>query len=383
MVRKLLIALFTLMGGFFGVELTIYANSQGFWENVFGYKMTGINFIAFCVMSGIMSALINYIIFSWLVKIGTRSTKNFEKSLQTRSTPELIAGSIGLIIGLIIAFLISSGPIAMIPFAGVNTVLSIVIYIVFGYLGITIAVKRKDDFLSMILKRLEKKPRDVDGSREKDKGKEKHKDDAKIVNVISAIQPKILDTSVIIDGRIADIVKTGFIEGPLVIPTFVLDELRHISDSSDALKRNRGRRGLDILNRIQNEAVVLVEISERDFDDLNEVDSKLIRLAQVMNGKVMTNDYNLNKVAEIQRVPVLNINDLANAVKVVVIPGEEMFVQVIKEGKEQFQGIGYLDDGTMIVVEGGKKLIGETLNVVVTSVLQTAAGRMIFAKTKV
>ena len=379
MFRKLLVGLFTLMGGFLGVELTIYANSQGFWENVFGYKILGINFIAFCVMSGIISALINYIIFSWLVKIGTRSTKNFEKSLQTRSTSELIAGSIGLIIGLIIAFLISSGPIAMIPFAGVNTILSIVIYIVFGYLGITIAMKRKDDFINLIQKRLEKKPKDADGV----KGKEKHKDDSKIVNVISAVQPKILDTSVIIDGRIADIVKTGFIEGPLIIPTFVLDELRHISDSSDALKRNRGRRGLDILNRIQNEAVVLVEVVERDFDDLNEVDSKLIRLAQVMNGKVMTNDYNLNKVAEIQRVPVLNINDLANAVKVVVIPGEEMFVQVIKEGKEQFQGIGYLDDGTMIVVEGGKKLIGETLNVVVTSVLQTAAGRMIFAKTKV
>ena len=381
MFRKLLVGLFTLMGGFLGVELTIYANSQGFWENVFGYKILGINFIAFCVMSGIISALINYIIFSWLVKIGTRSTKNFEKSLQTRSTSELIAGSIGLIIGLIIAFLISSGPIAMIPFAGVNTILSIVVYIVFGYLGITIAMKRKDDFINLIQKRLEKKPKDLDAS--KDKGKDKNKDDAKIVNVISAVQPKILDTSVIIDGRIADIVKTGFIEGPLIIPTFVLDELRHISDSSDALKRNRGRRGLDILNRIQNEAVVLVEVVERDFDDLNEVDSKLIRLAQVMNGKVMTNDYNLNKVAEIQRVPVLNINDLANAVKVVVIPGEEMFVQVIKEGKEQFQGIGYLDDGTMIVVEGGKKLIGETLNVVVTSVLQTAAGRMIFAKTKV
>ena len=381
MFRKLLVGLFTVMGGFLGVELTIYANSQGFWENVFGYKMSGINFIAFCVMSGIISALINYIIFSWLVKIGTRSTKNFEKSLQTRSTSELIAGSIGLIIGLIMAFLISSGPISLIPFAGVNTILSIVVYIVFGYLGITIAMKRKDDFINLIQKRLEKKPKDADGP--KDKGKDKNKDDAKIVNVISAVQPKILDTSVIIDGRIADIVKTGFIEGPLIIPTFVLDELRHISDSSDALKRNRGRRGLDILNRIQNEAVVLVEVVEKDFDDLNEVDSKLIRLAQVMNGKVMTNDYNLNKVAEIQRVPVLNINDLANAVKVVVIPGEEMFVQVIKEGKEQFQGIGYLDDGTMIVVEGGKKLIGETLNVVVTSVLQTAAGRMIFAKTKV
>lgn len=193
---------------------------------------------------------------------------------------------------------------------------------------------------------------------------------------------KILDTSVIIDGRIADICKTGFIEGTLVIPEFVLEELQHIADSSDLLKRNRGRRGLDILNKIQKELDVKVLIYEGDFEEISEVDSKLVRLAKVLRGKVITNDFNLNKVCELQGVPVLNINDLANAVKPVVLPGEEIVVQVIKDGKEHGQGVAYLDDGTMIVVEGGRDYIGATMEVMVTSVLQTSAGRMIFAKPK-
>ena len=186
----------------------------------------------------------------------------------------------------------------------------------------------------------------------------------------------------IIDGRIFDICQTGFIEGPLIIPGFVLEELRHIADSSDSLKRNRGRRGLDVLNRIQKELNIPVETIEKDFEGVAEVDTKLLKLAQLLGGKVVTNDYNLNKIAEFQGVPVLNINELANAVKPVVLPGEEMSVQVIKDGKETGQGIAYLDDGTMIVVDGGRKFIGEIIDVIVTSVLQTAAGRMIFAKPK-
>ncbi|MCG7410662.1 TRAM domain-containing protein [Paenibacillus sp. ACRRX] len=193
---------------------------------------------------------------------------------------------------------------------------------------------------------------------------------------------KIMDTSVIIDGRIADICKTGFIEGTIVIPEFVLEELQHIADSSDLLKRNRGRRGLDILNKIQKELEVKVLIYEGDFDEISEVDSKLVKLAKLLKGKVVTNDYNLNKVCELQGVSVLNINDLANAVKPVVLPGEEIVVQVIKDGKEHGQGVAYLDDGTMIVVEGGREYIGTTMEVLVTSVLQTSAGRMIFAKPK-
>jgi len=199
---------------------------------------------------------------------------------------------------------------------------------------------------------------------------------------VNQVPYKILDTSVIIDGRIADICKTGFIEGALVIPEFVLEELQHIADSSDALKRNRGRRGLDILNKIQKELKVKVIITDQDFDEISEVDSKLVKLAKVMKGKVVTNDFNLNKVCELQGVSVLNINDLANAVKPVVLPGEELHVQVIKDGKENGQGVAYLDDGTMIVVEGGREYIGSFLDVIVTSVLQTSAGRMIFAKPK-
>ena len=194
--------------------------------------------------------------------------------------------------------------------------------------------------------------------------------------------PKILDTSVIIDGRIADIMKTGFIEGRIVIPEFVLVELRHIADSSDSLKRNRGRRGLDILNKIQSQYGVEIynTNSEKSLSSIPEVDAKLLQLALIMNGKVVTNDYNLNKVASIKGVSVLNINELANTLKPVVLPGEDMELTPIREGKENSQALAYLDDGTMIVVEGGRRYIGQEITVTVTSVLQTSAGRMIFAK---
>ena len=194
--------------------------------------------------------------------------------------------------------------------------------------------------------------------------------------------PKILDTSVIIDGRIADACETGFIEGPFIIPQFMLRELQHIADSPDPLKRNRGRRGLDILNRIQKHSDLEVRISDQDFPSVKEVDDKLIELAKRIHGRIITNDYNLNKVAELQGLTVLNINQLSNALKPVVLPGETMHVQILKEGKEPGQGVAYLDDGTMVVVEEGKKIIGKELDVVVTSVLQTTAGRMIFARPK-
>ena len=193
---------------------------------------------------------------------------------------------------------------------------------------------------------------------------------------------KILDTSVIIDGRISDICETGFIEGVLVIPTFVLNELQLIADSADSLKRNRGRRGLDILNKMQKDASIKVKISDMDFPDVNEVDSKLVKLAKVMKAKVITNDFNLNKVAEFHGVEVLNINELSNALKPVVLPNEEMHVLLIKEGKDANQAIGYLDDGTMIVVENGRKRLNSEVDVIVTSVLQTTAGRMIFGRLK-
>ena len=194
--------------------------------------------------------------------------------------------------------------------------------------------------------------------------------------------PKVLDTSVIIDGRILDIWKAGFLEGELVVPGFVLDELRHIADSADALRRNRGRRGLDILNRMQEEMHVPLRVEPRDYDDAAEVDIKLLRLATDLHGAVMTNDYNLNKVAGVAGVPVLNMNDLAGALRPLLLPGEEMTVHIIREGKEPGQGIAYLEDGTMVVVENGRGRVGETLEAEVTTVLQTSAGRMIFSRAK-
>jgi uncharacterized protein YacL len=192
----------------------------------------------------------------------------------------------------------------------------------------------------------------------------------------------LVDTSVIIDGRVADIAETGFLQGQLIIPRFVLRELQTIADSSDPLKRTRGRRGLDILNRIQKDPHIDVKIHETDFPDISDVDAKLVRLAKVVDARIFTNDYNLNKVAEFQQVRVLNVNDLANALKPVILPGEAMNVRIVREGKEAGQGVAYLDDGTMVVVNNGRDRIGQKLDVTVTSVLQTSAGRMIFADIK-
>jgi uncharacterized protein YacL len=190
----------------------------------------------------------------------------------------------------------------------------------------------------------------------------------------------LLDTSVIIDGRIADICKTGFLDGKFIVPRFVLKELQQVADSSDSLKRERGRRGLDILGKLQKNSNIDVKIHNDDFPDIKEVDLKLVKLAKVLSAKIFTNDYNLNKVSEIQGIRVLNVNELANSLRPVVLPGEMLEIRLIKEGKEYNQGVGYLEDGTMVVVDNGRRLIGQNVNLVVGSVLQTAAGRMIFAK---
>lgn len=276
-----------------------------------------------------------------------------------------LSGALGLIFGLIIAFLVQQ-PLSQLSIPGVSRVLPFVVSGILGYLGFRVGYKKRDELIHIFT--LGRQGRDSKQKKEE--------------TVKEQFEHKILDTSVIIDGRIADICQTGFLEGTLVIPGFVLEELQHIADSSDVLKRNRGRRGLDILNRIQKELDVKVLIYEGDFEEVSEVDSKLVKLAKVLSGKVVTNDFNLNKVCELQGVDVLNINDLANAVKPVVLPGEEINVQVIKDGKEHGQGVAYLDDGTMIVIEGGRDFIGEHIDVLVTSVLQTSAGRMIFAKPK-
>ncbi len=288
-----------------------------------------------------------------------------ENGISKLSASEVIFGVIGAAIGIIIVSIFTM-PLNYILSNIANSVLGSVALIAVNFIamivGIDLAIKKKDDILLYIENLKKNTPREK-------KGKIK-------------VVPKILDTSVIIDGRIFDICQTGFVEGPLVIPSFVLDELRHVSDCSDSLKRIRGRRGLDILNKIQKELPIEVQIWEGDFPEIAEVDSKLLKLTQKLDGKVLTNDYNLNKVAEVQGVTVLNINELSNAIKPVVLPGEDMRLTIVKDGKESGQGIAYLDDGTMIVVEGGRKHIGEEIDVTVTSVLQTAAGRMIFAKQK-
>ncbi len=245
----------------------------------------------------------------------------------------------------------------------IGTYISILDYIVLGYVCALLGYKKRSEIGGLFSRR------------------EKSSAVKSALEIgINTANPKVLDTSVIIDGRINDICQTGFIEGQMVIPNFVLDELRHISDSSDLLRRNRGRRGLDILHRLQKDFPGKVVVTDIDYPEIAEVDSKLLQMAKDLSGVVITNDYNLNKVAQVQGVQVLNINELSNALKPVVLPGEKMTVEVIREGKEQNQGLAYLDDGTMIVIENGKKYIGQTIDVEVSSVLQTSAGRMIFVR---
>jgi len=298
-----------------------------------------------------------------LMRGAVRLTVFIEQYLQRTPTQDLVMGSIGLIIGLIIANLMGS----ILSYMGwIGKAIWLLVTLLLSYLGLSIGIKKREDLLALF------------ASFPKF-GKERgHKPDSRSSN------SKILDTSVIIDGRIADLCESGFIEGTLIIPAFVIEELRHIADSSDLLKRNRGRRGLDILNKMRKRLDIKVQIydNNRGLESVVEVDSKLVKLGQKLSAKIITNDYNLNKVAELQGVKVLNINELANAIKPVVLPGEEMVVQVVKDGKETGQGVAYLDDGTMIVVEGGKRYMNQTMSVLVTSVLQTAAGRMIFARPK-
>lgn len=300
-----------------------------------------------------------FILSSPLSEMLMRRISQTEDRLSKMNLKELALAVIGCFVGLVLANLIG---IAFRGFGALGTFIIVLLNVVFGILGIRVARRKKDDVNVRSLKEvlMTTPPCTAEDS--------------------ICGRPKILDTSVIIDGRILDLLQTGFIEGMLIIPEFVLEELRHIADSADSLKRQRGRRGLDILNEIQKQLAVPVEVRDFRTKQPMEVDSMLLKMAESMDAFVVTNDFNLNKVAEFQGVRVLNINELANAIKSVVLPGEEMQVTIIKAGKETGQGIAYLNDGTMIVVEGGSRYIGENKKVVVTSVLQTAAGRMIFTK---
>ena len=316
--------------------------------------------------NGLIGAIIFYIISLAIVEPITIEVKRIEKQLNELSLTYILFGVIGAILGLTLG-LIGTTPLYQIPIPFINSALPILIMLLLGYLGFRMGTTRIDELKKFFSGRNKKAETNEGEVLERKADDHFHK-------------YKILDTSVIIDGRIYDIAKTGFLEGVLMIPNFVLYELQYIADSGDSLKRVRGRRGLDILNALQKEEGIAVEMYDGDFEDISEVDSKLIKLAKLLDGVIVTNDYNLNKVSEFQNVAVLNINALANAVKPVVIPGENMNVLVVKAGTERQQGVAYLDDGTMVVVEDGQHYMNEHIEVVVTSALQTAAGRMIFAK---
>lgn len=320
-------------------------------------RLFGANELYGLILFILLGASIGYLIGSALARWLQKALARAERFITRVPGWEILLAAAGLIIGLTLATL-ASFPVRSIEAPELRTVLTFVVFIVFGVLGLQLAMAKKAEF-SRLLPHLSHAG-DGPGGR--------------------AARPKVVDTSAIIDGRIADLLGTGFLEGRLLVPRFVLRELQGIADSEDALKRNRGRRGLDLLGQLQQQAPDQVEIYDADYPDAPDVDAKLLRLAYDIGGAVLTNDYNLNRVAAIQGVTVLNLNELGNALKPAVLPGERLTVSVLREGKEQGQGVAYLEDGTMVVVESGKKLIGEEAGVVVTSVLQTPAGRMIFAK---
>lgn len=355
--RFFFIVLLSIMGGFFGWYLVgqflhsvandaalrgIFGNTGNGWV---GYLYRGV----FLAVAGIFSFALGSAVFRRVEETGER--------LQVMSAREKLAVIAGLALGILVTAIVSIPIILAISDKWIAIVTALLLGLVVTYLSTAAALSMKEEI------RLYMPPPGDDDTVPKEKY-------------------KVLDTNVIIDGRIADIARAGFIEGAMYVPGFILDELQHIADSSDDLKRQRGRRGLDILNGMQKEPNLTLVV--RNFDRLappNEpVDNRLLRLAKALDGALITNDYNLNKVAELQGVPILNINELANALKPVVLPGEDMEVLIVKEGKEQTQGVGYLDDGTMIVVAGGRRHIGENVHVAVTSITQTVAGKMIFAR---
>ena len=334
----------------------------------FGDMSLTIARISVLIFGTLIGVIIGYLISSFILKQGLVIAKRLERILTHIPNQELIAGTIGLLFGLIIANLIGVA-FNQVPIIG--PYIPIILSAIFGYSGLKIMARKGPEMYYNYVQQW-----GGEGTKKTSRFKmfSTHKSDK------TTSTPKLLDTSVIIDGRIKELCNTGFIEGPLMVPLFVLNELQIISDSADATKRNRGRRGLDILKEMQDANKVAIEVVEDDYDDLTEVDSKLMRLALDKQWKLMTNDFNLNKVARVQGIEVLNLNELANVLKPALIAGEWIRVQIMKEGKEIHQGVAYLDDGTMIVVEDGKPYVGQTVEVMVTSILQTSAGRMIFAR---
>ncbi|MFV8814461.1 PIN/TRAM domain-containing protein, partial [Aerococcus urinaeequi] len=383
------------------VLIVILGSSIGYYVLPLLWDMININISFFYspLFNIVLGAIILFLIYGLTQPLLMRFIRNIERDMRQLSIEKVLVSAIGVIIGLVLAWLINI-PLVAIGWPFISNILPIVLTIVLGVLGFYIFSNKSAEIMEMLtrfpqVRRSESTDTAITEDMQSDK--EAHESDLSTHSegldmytdallslrqaADEAYQPyKILDTSVIIDGRILDVLKAGFIEGVIVVPNFVLKELQYIADSADSLKRVRGRRGLDILNQIQALDDVIVDFYAGDFDDESEVDLKLLRLAKLVDGVVVTNDYNLNKVSQFHKIKVLNINELANSLKSVVIPGETISVHIVKAGTERQQGVAYMDDGTMIVVEEGKHHIDETLSVEITSAIQTNAGRMVFAK---
>lgn len=383
------------------VLIVILGSSIGYYVLPLLWDMININISFFYspLFNIVLGAIILFLIYGLTQPLLMRFIRNIERDMRQLSIEKVLVSAIGVIIGLVLAWLINI-PLVAIGWPFISNILPIVLTIVLGVLGFYIFSNKSAEIMEMLtrfpqVRRSESTDTAITEDVQSDK--ETHESDLSTHSeghdmytdallslrqaADEAYQPyKILDTSVIIDGRILDVLKAGFIEGVIVVPNFVLKELQYIADSADSLKRVRGRRGLDILNQIQALDDVIVDFYAGDFDDESEVDLKLLRLAKLVDGVVVTNDYNLNKVSQFHKIKVLNINELANSLKSVVIPGETISVHIVKAGTERQQGVAYMDDGTMIVVEEGKHHIDETLSVEITSAIQTNAGRMVFAK---
>jgi uncharacterized protein YacL len=329
----------------------------GVWFGIYLSELSGESPEFQATIFGLVGVLIGLILTPYIT---IRPLNAIRKKLTQISAKSLFAGIIGLVVSLVVSGLLAF-PLSMLP-APFSQILPIALAVVFCYLGIVIFVSRQNDIFQ-VWGALANRSGDVGEGGD---------------NVYS--RTILMDTSVIIDGRVADVARTGFLPGELLIPRFVLNELQYIADSGDSLRRQRGRRGLEVLSQLQKDSSIRVRISDIDVEGSKAVDDKLVILARQMRSPVLTNDFNLNRVAELQGVNILNINELANAVKAVYLPGENLEVRVIQEGREPGQGIGYLDDGTMVVVQDGNEHIGMELETVVTKVLQTSAGRMIFSK---
>jgi len=358
--RKVLRILIALVGIGIGcgiVAWVLYSFKCPGYDYVLRYTTIPAVMAALYVIVGILFGIIFFIISPRIIDGIHGFFQRLEHRLTEMPALDILFGVIGIMIGLLFAFLLSL-IVRTINVPVLPEIITLMLFLICGYYGGYVGITRRAELMEGAVRR------------------------GHLTKGLSAAsaRPKVLDTSVIIDGRIYDVCKTGFVEGRLVVPAFVLRELRHIADSSDAMKRARGRRGLDILHAMQRELDQRVAVEEKDYEDVDEVDLKLLRLAADLGGVLVTNDYNLNKVAAVQNTPVLNINDLANAVRSVLLPGEELPLAIVREGKEAGQGVGYLPDGTMVIVESGRKHIGETLDIVVTSALQTSAGRLVFAR---